>query len=175
MTPDRHYMQLALDAATQQAQRYGSGEHTERPDPLVGCVVVTLDGRVEAGYRGELHPEDHAEFTVLEKKLRRVDVRGATVFTTLEPCTHRGPDKTPCADRLVEAGVARVVIGYMDPDDRGRGHHKLVESGLAVQLFDDDLAAEIRKLNFYFIESRQKSSLTRPWFAEVETDRKSVV
>jgi pyrimidine deaminase RibD-like protein len=162
-------MQLALDAARRQAQRHGSGEGTERPNPLVGCVVVTRDGRVEVGYRGEVHPTDHAEFTVLEKKLLGVDVRGATVFTTLEPCTDRSPDKTPCADRLVEAGVARVVIGYMDPDDRGRGYHKLVESGIAVQLFDDDIANEVRSLNFHFIESRKKSSLTRPWFAEVET------
>lgn len=165
---DRQYMQMAVDAATAQATRYGCGEGTERPDPLVGCVVVTRDGVVTVGYRGELYPADHAEFTVIQKKLGGGGLRGATVFTTLEPCTQRGPDKTPCADRLVEAGVARVVIGYMDPDDRGRGYQKLVESGIAVQLFDDDLATQIRTLNVHFIESRKKSSLTRPWFAEVE-------
>ncbi len=166
---DRQYMKLALEEAKRQADRYGRGENKERPDPLVGCVVVTRDGRVETGYRGEMHTGDHAEFTVLEKKLLGVGLEGATVFTTLEPCTHRGPDKIPCADRLVDAGVKRVVIGYMDPDDRGRGYQKLVESGIDVQLFDKDFANEVRALNFYFIESRKKSSLRRPWFEEVES------
>jgi len=166
---DRQYMERAVEEAKRQAERYGRGENKERPDPLVGCVVVTCDGRVESGYRGERRPGDHAEFTVLEKKLLGVGLEGATVFTTLEPCTHRGPNKVPCADRLVEAGVKRVVIGYMDPDDRGRGYHKLVESGIEVQLFDQDFAKEVRDLNLHFIESRKKSSLTRPWFEEVES------
>src|SRR4051794_4160002 len=108
-------MEQAVEAARQQARRYGSGGGSDRPGPLVGCVVVRLDGRVEAGYRGELRAGDHAEFTVLEKKLRGEGLAGATVFTTLEPCTERGLTKIPCADRLVEAGIARVVIGYMDP------------------------------------------------------------
>lgn len=168
MDSDRYYMQLALKEAIKQAERYGSGKSDQRPNPLVGCVVVMTDGQVEAGYRGEKNPSDHAEFTVLEKKLKGVSVRGASVFTTLEPCTHRGPSKIPCADRLVEAGVARVVIGYMDPDDRGRGYHKLVEAGIDVQLFDEDLALQIRELNIYFIESRKISSLSRPWFSDVE-------
>src|SRR5262245_27352874 len=165
---DRSHMERAVEEARRQAERYGGGEEKEWPDPLVGCVVVTCDGRVEAGYRGELYPNDHAEFTVLEKKLRGVGLEGATVFTTLEPCTDRDRDKVPCADRLVEARVRRVVIGYMDPDDRGRGYHKLVDSGVDVQLFDADLVAEVRALNSYFIESRKKSSFSRSWFEEIE-------
>ena len=66
---DRQYMKLALEEAKRQANRYGRGENKERPDPLVGCVVVTRDGRVETGYRGEMHTGDHAEFTVLELTL----------------------------------------------------------------------------------------------------------
>jgi len=165
---DRSYMERAVEEAKRQAKRHGRGEGKERPDPLVGCVVVTSDGRVQTGYRGEQHPDDHAEFTVLQKKMHGTGLEGATVFTTLEPCTDRRPDKVPCADRLVEARVRRVVIGYMDPDDRGRGYQKLVESGIDVQLFDKDLAAEVRDLNFYFIESRKKSSLSRPWFEDIE-------
>lgn len=165
---DRRYMKLALEEAKHQATRYGRGENKERPDPLVGCVVVTHDGRVESGYRGEMDPGDHAEYTVLKKKLLGIGLEGATVFTTLEPCTDRGPEKTPCADRLVEAKVRRVIIGCMDPDDKGRGYHKLVESGIDVQLFDQDFLKEILDLNFYFIESRKKSSLRRPWFEEIE-------
>lgn len=169
MKDDRFYMELALKEARRQVERYGRGENKVRPDPLVGCVVVTRDGRIESGYRGEKDVGDHAEFTVLEKKLGGVGLEGATVFTTLEPCTERKPGKVPCADRLVEARVKSVVIGCMDPDDRGRGYQKLVESGIEIRLFDKDLMDEIRDLNFYFIESRKKSSLTRPWFEEVET------
>jgi pyrimidine deaminase RibD-like protein len=163
-------MARAVEEARRQAERYGVGEGKERPDPLVGCVVVTHDGRVESGYRGEKYPDDHAEFTVLQKKgLLPADLKGATVFTTLEPCTKRGKEKVPCADRLVEAGVRRVVIGYMDPDDRARGYQKLVEAGIAIDHFDDDFARQIRTLNLHFIESRKQSSLRRPWFEEVES------
>lgn len=169
-TYDRSLMERAVLEARRQARRYGAGEGKERPDPLVGCVILMRDGRIESGYRGEKYQKDHAEFTVLEKKgLSPADLEGATVFTTLEPCTKRSPDKVSCADRLIEARVERVVIGYMDPDDRGRGYQKLVEAGIAIEHFDEDLVREIRALNIHFIESRKPSSLRRPWFDEIES------
>jgi pyrimidine deaminase RibD-like protein len=166
---DRQYMERAVEEARRQAARYGRGEGNVRPDPLVGCVVVTCDGRVEGGYRGEgRKKDDHAEFIVLEEKLHNQGLKGATVFTTLEPCTDRRPGIVPCADRLVEAGVKRVFIGCMDPDDSGRGLDKLLDSGIEVQLFDQDLQGKIRDLNRCFIESRKSSSLRRSWFEEIE-------
>jgi diaminohydroxyphosphoribosylaminopyrimidine deaminase/5-amino-6-(5-phosphoribosylamino)uracil reductase len=163
-------MERAVEEARRQAKYYGDGVGEERPSPLVGCVIVTRDGRVESGYRGEVVRDDHAEFTVLTKKgLSAADWEGATVFTTLEPCTKRSPRKVSCADRLVEARVKRVVIGYMDPDDRGQGYQKLVEAGIAIELFDEDLVREIRELNIHFIDSRKPSSLRRPWFGEIES------
>jgi len=94
---------------------------------------------------------------------------GATVYTTLEPCTERRPGITACADRLVDAGVSRVVIGFMDPDDKGRGYCKLVAAGIKVELFIPELQQQVQTLNKNFNDSRKKSSLSRPWFAEIES------
>jgi pyrimidine deaminase RibD-like protein len=165
---DSKYMKLALEQARLQASKYGCGNEKDRPDPLVGCVIVTTDGRMEAAYRGEIQKNDHAEFTVLEKKLHGVGLDGSTLYTTLEPCTSRGPEKISCADRIISAGVKKVFIGYMDPDDRGRGYQKLVESKIKVQLFNEEFVQEIIELNRPFIESRKKSSLSRIWFDEIE-------
>lgn len=137
--------------------RYGIAEGGDRPAPKVGCVVVTKAGKVVAGYRGEIEPNEHAEFTVLEKKMPNDVLAGATVYTTLEPCVDRTPPKQSCADRLIARRVSRVVIGYMDPDHRGRGYHKLREAGISVAVFPDDLVAEIEELNRRFIASRLNS------------------
>ncbi|MGH8537407.1 MAG: hypothetical protein ACREXM_13315 [Gammaproteobacteria bacterium] len=108
---DRKFMEMAVEQAREQLHRYGLEEGGDRPDPKVGCVVVTSDGKVEKGYRGELRPGEHAEFTVMEGKMARDQLAGATVYTTLEPCADRKPSKKSCADRLIERKVSRVVIG----------------------------------------------------------------
>jgi pyrimidine deaminase RibD-like protein len=153
-------MELAIEQARAQLRRYGLEEGGERPDPKVGCVVVTKNGLVEAGYRGELERGEHAEFTVMEKKLPHEQLAGATVYTTLEPCTDRKPPKKSCADRLIERRVGRVVIGFLDPDDRGQGYHKLLDARIAVELFPQDLVDQIRELNRRFIESRKSAKAT---------------
>src|SRR5262245_49530720 len=84
---DEKYMRLAIDEAAK-----CKGED-ERAHPRVGAVVVK-DGQLLAGaHRGELDPGDHAEFTALEKKLSDQQIAGATVYTTLEPCTSRNHPK----------------------------------------------------------------------------------
>src|SRR6266550_400281 len=86
MPSDRECMELAVAQAREQAERYGLGESAARPNPLVGCVLVTRDGTVHTAYRGkEGGKDDHAEYTVLEKIVPREKHAGATVFTTLEP------------------------------------------------------------------------------------------
>src|SRR5579872_3059950 len=89
----------------------------DRPHPLVGAVLATTRGDVvETSFRGEV-PKRHAEFTLLEKaRAKGVDTRQCLLFVTLEPCSQRGPDKTPCAIRVAEAGVRKVYIGTLDPD-----------------------------------------------------------
>lgn len=112
---DRKFARIAIDEA-----RKSVPEKDGRPHPWVGAVVVK-DGKVlSTAHRGEV-PGNHAEFVALERNLSDAAVTGATVYTTLEPCTTRNRPKIPCADRLIERRVARVVIGILDPDDRIRG------------------------------------------------------
>lgn len=128
----------------------------DRSHPLVGVAVVTPTSELVTAYRGELEPGQHAEFIALERKLRASAVAGATVYTTLEPCTTRNHPKVPCADRLCERKVRRVWIGILDPDSRicGRGMWRLRDAGIQVQFFPPDLMAEIEDLNREFIRSR---------------------
>jgi len=113
------------------------------PNPAVGCVIVR-DGRV-AG-RGWTQPggRPHAETEALARA--GAAARGATVYVTLEPCSHHG--KTPpCADALIAAGVARVVAAAEDPDPRvsGEGLRRLRAAGIAVET--GLLAEEAEALN----------------------------
>jgi diaminohydroxyphosphoribosylaminopyrimidine deaminase/5-amino-6-(5-phosphoribosylamino)uracil reductase len=99
------------------------------PRPWVGAVVVTADGEVFDGAT-EPSPGRHAEVVALDAA---GTARGATVFSTLEPCSHVNVTG-PCADALVDAGVARVVIGIEDPDHRvrGTGIERLRDAGIDV-------------------------------------------
>ena len=100
------------------------------PNPWVGCVVVAADGGV---FEGATTPPGgpHAEVVALAAAAGRA--RGATLYTTLEPCVHHGRT-APCTGAIIEAGVARVVVGVTDPDARvsGRGITALEAAGIAV-------------------------------------------
>jgi pyrimidine deaminase RibD-like protein len=147
---DRRFARLAIEEARK------SVPEDDRVHPKVGVVVVK-DGRVLAtAHRGEF-PQCHGEFIALEKKLADVSLAGSTVYTTLEPCTSRNHPKVPCATRLSERKVARVVIGMLDPDDRisGRGQRALRRAGIATGLFDHDLMTEIEELNRDFIREKE--------------------
>lgn len=122
------------------------GLNTTQPNPRVGCVIAHGDETVGSGWHqraGEPHAEVHA--------LREAGARthGATAYVTLEPCAHHGRTP-PCADALVAAGVARVVVAAEDPFPQvaGRGIGKLRASGIAVDT--GLLRAEARELNIGF-------------------------
>jgi diaminohydroxyphosphoribosylaminopyrimidine deaminase/5-amino-6-(5-phosphoribosylamino)uracil reductase len=104
---------------------------TTSPNPWVGCVIVDQDGEVVG--EGATAPPGgpHAEIAALALAGERA--RGATVYVTLEPCAHQGRTP-PCSDALVRAGVANVVAGVADPDERvaGAGFRALEEAGVTV-------------------------------------------
>ena len=151
---DRKFMEMAVNEARK------SKSEDERVHPMVGAVVVK-GGRVLAtAHRGELRGGDHAEFTALEKKLPAEAVAGATIYTTLEPCTSRKPPKTPCADWLIARRVKRVVIGMHDPNPTvyGGGWARLQEAGITTADFDGDLKDEIKEMNREFIWHYKRTS-----------------
>lgn len=109
----------------------GRAVGTSWPNPAVGCVIVSPDGAVLGRGRTGHGGRPHAETVALAQAGEAS--RGATVYVTLEPCAHHG--KTPpCAEALVEAGVARVVAALEDPDPRvsGKGFDRLRQAGIDV-------------------------------------------
>ncbi len=111
----------------------GRGE--TRDHPLVGAVVVR-DGEVVGEGWYEYDGIRHAEAIALERA--GDSARGATLYVTLEPCSHHGRTP-PCADAVIAAGVARVVVGARDPNPvvDGRGLDRLRAAGIEVELLDD--------------------------------------
>ncbi len=112
------------------------------PNPWVGAVLVTADG---ASFEGATAPPGgpHAEVVALQAAGDRA--RGATLYTTLEPCAHRGRTP-PCTAAILAAGVARVVVAILDPDPQvsGRGAAELRDRGVAVDVgVGADEAAEL--------------------------------
>jgi diaminohydroxyphosphoribosylaminopyrimidine deaminase/5-amino-6-(5-phosphoribosylamino)uracil reductase len=106
---------------------------TTSPNPWVGCVLVTATREV---FEGTTRPPGgpHAEAVALAAAAAAgADTRGATAYVTLEPCSHHGRTP-PCAAALVDAAVARVVVGLRDPDPQvdGRGLARLREAGIQV-------------------------------------------
>lgn len=120
---DRMYMERALLLAAK-------GRGTTTPNPMVGAVIVKEGRVIGEGYHiraGEGHAEVNAFKNATE------DVAGATMYVTLEPCSHYG--KTPpCADRIIEKGIGRVVVAAMDPNPlvAGRGIQKIRDAGIPV-------------------------------------------
>jgi diaminohydroxyphosphoribosylaminopyrimidine deaminase / 5-amino-6-(5-phosphoribosylamino)uracil reductase len=102
------------------------------PNPWVGCVIVR-DGEILG--EGATRPPGGAHAEVLALAAAGDRARGATVYTTLEPCSHHGRTG-PCTDALIAAGVARVVSALEDPDPHvaGRGHAALRAAGVAVEV-----------------------------------------
>jgi len=126
---DARFMALALALG-----RRGLGRTW--PNPAVGAVVVreTPDGPLIVG-RGwtQAGGRPHAETEALDRA--SAAARGATLFVTLEPCSHHGRTP-PCADAIIAAGIARVVSAMEDPNPavRGQGHGRLAAHGIAVEI-----------------------------------------
>jgi len=125
-TPDRNRDEAWMEAAVTEGAR-GLGRTS--PNPAVGCVLVRNGKEISRGFYGGSGP--HAEALALAAAGKRA--RGATAYVTLEPHAHQGRT-APCTDALIAAGVARVVLGCIDPNAlvAGRGVRQLRRAGLEV-------------------------------------------
>lgn len=143
---DRAIMRQAIDLAAKCVSE------ENKVSPKVGAIVVRDGVVLASAYRGELKAGEHAEYTLLERKLQGVDLEGATLYSTLEPCTHRNHPKVSCTDRVIGRKLKRVVIGTLDPNQmiRGLGELRLQEAGIEITRFDPDLVLELRELNQEF-------------------------
>lgn len=145
---DRAFMRRAISLA-----RRGWGQVA--PNPLVGAVVVRDGQVVGEGYHAR-HGGDHAEVVAL--RAAGEAARGATLYVTLEPCSHHG--KTPpCTEAVLRAGVARVVAGCLDPDPKaGGGLASLAAHGVETLSGVEEEAARELDAPFHF-----RFASDRPW------------
>ncbi len=167
-TADNLLMRSAIEAAQKSTRQV-------RPNPKVGAAILFKNGTVLADHHkkfGEAHAERELLKICYEKNF---DTRGATMAVTLEPCSHFG--KTPpCADALIEAQIARVLVGSLDPHPQvnGEGIKKLKRAG--IEVVEGILAAECESLNpewlqahrqgFPFIRVKMATSIDGLWTAE---------
>ena len=144
MTDDERYMRRCIQLAK-------NGQQNAKPNPMVGAVIVSADGRIIGeGYHvrcGEGHAEVNAFASVRPED--EALLPEATIYVSLEPCSHYG--KTPpCADLIIKKGVRRVVVGCIDEfaEVQGRGIRKLQEAGIEVEV--GVLEEECKALNHRF-------------------------
>lgn len=158
---DRKFCEMAV-----QLSKKSIAENDGKLHPYVGVVVVKNGNVIATGFRGETGKGgDHGEFCALKKvnaDVDNVDLSGCTVYTTLEPCTERKTGKTPCANRLINGKISRVVYGLADKDESVYGHHAIVEAGIEVGLFPNDLMPELFALNKEWSGTRRKTEVLPP-------------
>ena len=135
-----------MNRALELAER---GRDKVRDHPLVGAVVVAGDEIVGEGWY-EYDAVDHAETVALAQAGERA--RGATIYVTLEPCAHHGRTP-PCADAVPTAGIARVVVGALDPNPKAAGGvQRLRDAGVDVEVVDSP-------------DARRQNEAWRTWVA----------
>lgn len=135
-------MELALELASR-------GRLTCAPNPMVGCLVVASGEVVGFGWH-EVAGGPHAEVVALHAA--GPAARGATAYVTLEPCTHFGRTP-PCVPALLQAGIARVVVGLRDPFPQvaGSGMRQLAEAGVQVDRAPRSFQERCARQNFQFL------------------------
>jgi diaminohydroxyphosphoribosylaminopyrimidine deaminase/5-amino-6-(5-phosphoribosylamino)uracil reductase len=149
---DTDGMRLALEWAAR-------GMYITAPNPRIGCVIVR-DGEVIGAGHTQPAGQAHAEIQALrDAEARGNDVRGATAYVTLEPCSHYGRTP-PCSNALIKAGLGRVVAAMIDPNPQvaGRGLAQLEAAGIAVSA--GILADEAYEISIGFFN---RMRFGRPW------------
>ncbi len=144
---DEKMMRKALSLAKQ-------GQFSARPNPAVGCVITQQDRVIAEGWHQKAG-EPHAERVALASASE--SVKGATVYVTLEPCSHFGRTP-PCADALIDASVSRVVVAMQDPNPQvaGSGIQRLQDAGIQVDVGLLAFEAEVLNKGFNFAMRYQR-------------------
>jgi pyrimidine deaminase RibD-like protein len=152
-TTDNDYCRMVIEAARSAMAEDASVR------PKVAAAVERGGKLLGIAFRGELMPGEHAEFTLLQRKLSKVDLAGTSLFTTLEPCTTRNHPKRPCSDWIIERKIGRVVIGMLDPNPQvyERGVARLRAAGIMVDFFPQEMRVNTREDNRSFIEQFRAS------------------
>jgi len=141
---DTAFMQQALGLAH-------DALYLTSPNPRVGCVIVGVDGAVLGSGHTQRAGEAHAEvMAIRDAQTKNNDVKGATAYVTLEPCSHQGRTG-PCCDALIHAGLARVVVAIEDPNPKvaGQGIARLRAAGVQVDVGLLGEEAHERNIGFF--------------------------
>ena len=140
---DRELMLLAIEVMN---KSINEPREDGKVPPKVGAVLLFPNGEYESAYRGELREGDHAEYTLIERKLGNMDLSDCILFTTLEPCVERNPPKSPCCKRTTNARIKKVFVGIEDPDPTvdGKGIKHLRKHSVEVKMFDRDYNKSLR-------------------------------
>ncbi|ACZ48740.1 riboflavin biosynthesis protein [Anaplasma centrale str. Israel] len=152
MFNDERFMSIALRLA-----RRGLGN--TYPNPTVGCVITNGAGSIVGRGWTAMGGRPHAEVVALRHAGEAA--AGSTAYVTLEPCCHRG-QTGPCTAALINAGVRRVVIAALDPDERvsGKGAKSLSEAGVEVKLGVLQQQAEELNAGFFYSKTRSRPFVT---------------
>ncbi len=156
MTNDEKYIRRCIELAS-------NGLCNAAPNPMVGAVIVYKDRIIGEGYHaccGQGHAEVNAIASVKEREL----LKDATIYVSLEPCSHYG--KTPpCADLIIRTGIPRVVVGCVDPFSKvsGRGIQRLRDAGVDVKVgvLEKECQQLIRR--FVTFNTKQRPYVTLKW------------
>jgi diaminohydroxyphosphoribosylaminopyrimidine deaminase/5-amino-6-(5-phosphoribosylamino)uracil reductase len=125
------------------------GHGTTWPNPMVGCVIVK-DGRVIAEGFHRRSGEAHAELDAINNATE--SIKGSTVYVNLEPCCHTNKQTPPCAQRLIQEGVAKVVIANRDPNPNVDGNGMTLLRGAGIEVvygIHEDLGEELNEVFFH--------------------------
>ncbi|MGO2118484.1 MAG: bifunctional diaminohydroxyphosphoribosylaminopyrimidine deaminase/5-amino-6-(5-phosphoribosylamino)uracil reductase RibD [Fusobacterium sp.] len=138
---DQKYMNLALNLALK-------GEGHVNPNPLVGAVVVKNNKIIGEGYH-KIFGGPHAEVFALNQAGE--DAKGATIYVTLEPCSHQGKT-SPCVNKIKEMGIKKCVIGTLDPNPLVSGKGKKILEDAGIEVVVGVLEKEAKNLNKVFFK-----------------------
>jgi pyrimidine deaminase RibD-like protein/SAM-dependent methyltransferase len=161
MMPNGEVTTLLMRDAIEEAKK--SVPEDEGVHPKVGAILADKNGTIlQRAHRGE-QPGSHAEYLCLKKAMEAEQpLEDCILFTTMEPCTARGPGKKACSAHILESKVGRVYIGMLDPNPAICGHGETrLRFDTQVERFPSDLVAQIELINKEFIELYKAAHLSK--------------